>query len=207
MNGLSDALTIGIVLALVFGALFFYLYSRVSQAEKRVSLSENILLDLKMATENAFMQKGLAGYSAEAEEEEELPDRIQPVSAPEPLESSDMEEMTESKIPDENFYKSVMAHAAESVEVVGRDTPLEETPIRSSEPNYEGFTRKELKALAEQRGVTVSAHAQKKDLIEALRRTGGGILASFPTAGSSGGASEGFPVDSGATEIPSLHQE
>ena len=42
MNGLSDSVTIGIVLALVFGALFFYIYSRVTQNEKRVSLIENM---------------------------------------------------------------------------------------------------------------------------------------------------------------------
>jgi hypothetical protein len=212
MNGLSDALTIGIVLALVFGALFFYLYSRISQAEKRVSLSENILLDLKMATENALMQRGVAGYSEDEDEGSvaHAAERVQPVSAPEPLESSEVEEMPESKIPDEHFYKSVMAQAASSVDVVGKDTPLDtQASIRPlAEPNYESMTRKELKALAEQRGVTVGAHAQKKELIDALRRTGGGILAAFPAAGSAGGSVEGFPMDAeGAAEIPSLHQE
>lgn len=211
MNGLSDALTIGIVLALVFGALFFYLYSRLSQAEKRVSLSENILLDLKMATENALMQRGVAGY-AEDEDDGSVAhgaERVRAVSAPEPIESSEVEEVPEGRIPDENFYKSVMAQAAQAVEVVGKETPLEVVaPIRSLEPNYESMTRKELKALAEQRGVTVGAHAQKKELIEALRKSGGGLAAAV-AAGSAGGSAEGFPVEGtiDATEIPALHQE
>ena len=51
MNGLSDSLTIGILLVLIFGAVSFYLYSRLSQNEKRVSLLENLLLTLKMNTE------------------------------------------------------------------------------------------------------------------------------------------------------------
>jgi hypothetical protein len=47
MNSLSDTLTMGIVLALVFGSLIFYIYSRLLQVEKRMALTENILLDLK----------------------------------------------------------------------------------------------------------------------------------------------------------------
>ena len=51
MSILSESLTIGLLLALVFGALFFYLYSRVAYSEKRVGLIENILIDIKMNQE------------------------------------------------------------------------------------------------------------------------------------------------------------
>ena len=44
--GLSDSLTIGVLLILVFGAVSFYLYSRMSQTERRVGLLENLLMDL-----------------------------------------------------------------------------------------------------------------------------------------------------------------
>jgi hypothetical protein len=105
MNGLSDSLTIGLVLALVFGALFFYLYSRLSQAEKRVSLTENILLDLKMATENTMMAMASVPHSHSQDDETpytngQMVDHVEAVGLPEPVEKEEVEQ-----IPDEEFYK------------------------------------------------------------------------------------------------------
>ena len=51
----SDTLTVGIILLLLFGAICFYLYSRIIQGEKKISLLENILLDLKVATESSML--------------------------------------------------------------------------------------------------------------------------------------------------------
>jgi hypothetical protein len=51
MSIISESLTIGLLLSLVFGALFFYIYSRVTYVEKRISLMENILLDIKISQE------------------------------------------------------------------------------------------------------------------------------------------------------------
>jgi len=76
---LGDSLTVGIVLALVFGAVCFYLYSRMSQNEKRVGLLENLLLSLKMSTEASLFG----------------PDMVEPTSSPAPLSSTDVEEVTE----------------------------------------------------------------------------------------------------------------
>ena len=55
MAGLSDSLTVAILLTLVFGAITFYLYSRMGQNEKRLGLLENLLLTLKMSTEASLM--------------------------------------------------------------------------------------------------------------------------------------------------------
>ena len=55
MVGISDAVVIGIVLGLVFAAVSYYLYSRVLQLEKKVGLMENILLDLKVTTEQTLL--------------------------------------------------------------------------------------------------------------------------------------------------------
>ena len=55
MVGISDAVVIGIVLGLVFAAVSYYLYSRVIQLEKKVGLMENILLDLKVTTEQTLL--------------------------------------------------------------------------------------------------------------------------------------------------------
>ena len=54
---LSESLTISIILTLIFGAVFYYLYSRLGQSEKRVSLLENILLDLKVAMESNLIRR------------------------------------------------------------------------------------------------------------------------------------------------------
>lgn len=51
MTALSDILTVGLVLILLFGSIALYLYTRIQQAEQKISLLESILLDLKMSTE------------------------------------------------------------------------------------------------------------------------------------------------------------
>jgi hypothetical protein len=202
MNGLSDSLTIGLVLALVFGALFFYLYTRLTQAEKRVSLTENILLDLKMATENTLMSIGSAQYyglvgSANQMDEHDL--RVEPISAPEPVDSNDIDQ-----VPEEEFYKSVLqqAETASASSTAGVE-PI--VPVSSLDVNYESMTTKELKAMAKQRGIPVASSAHKREIVDALKRGG----TAQPVAGSLGGPNqpEGFPVDSITEENRTAHQE
>ena len=180
MNGLSDSLTIGLVLALVFGALFFYLYSRLSQAEKRVSLTENILLDLKMATENTMM--AMASHNPHEHEQQEHQqqhrqhqqvDHIESVGLPEPVEKEEVEQ-----IPDEEFYKQVLESTAPG-------------PSKAVvEPNYESMTLKELKAEAKRQGVAISSGASKKEVIDALKKQSTGSI----FEGNDGVLEEGFPV-------------
>jgi len=55
MAAISDAVVIGIVLGLVFAAVSYYLYSRMTQLERKVGLMENILLDLKITTEQTLL--------------------------------------------------------------------------------------------------------------------------------------------------------
>ena len=55
MAAISDAVVIGIVLGLVFGAVCYYLFSRMTQLERKVGLMENILLDLKVTTEQTLL--------------------------------------------------------------------------------------------------------------------------------------------------------
>ena len=178
MNGLSDSLTVGLVLALIFGALVFYLYTRIGQLEKRVSLTENILLDLKMATENTIMAMGAPSYQPV-----ETVERVEAISAPEPMGKEEVEEVAE-----EEFYKTVLEQAAKA-----------EAPVppaaQKVEVNYEAMTLKELKDEAKRRGVKVGANAHKKDLIDSLKRQGQ-VSVLEPVPGSSEGPlEEGFPVE------------
>ena len=145
MNTLSDALTIGMVLTLVFGAICFYLYSRIAQVEKRVGLTGNILLDLKMATENTLM-------SMAQQEPPEQYQRVEPISEPTPIEKEEVE-----NISDEDFYKSVLQQAAEEV-------PLA-TTTASLEVNYEAMSLKELKAAAKEKDSGSKSGKKKKQKI------------------------------------------
>jgi len=167
MNGLGDSLTIGIVLTLIFGAGFFYLYSRLSQNEKRVSLLENLLLNLKMSTEASLMG----------------PDMVEPTSSPAPLEKGDVEEVSEVEYA--NMLKGIdaavdtKAASASAPEVEQPRVPMQEeeapasapSSIRKMDANYESMSLKELQALARQRSIS-GVPSRKRELIDALKKQG-----------------------------------
>ena len=158
--GLSDSLTIGVLLILVFGAVSFYLYSRMTQTERRVGLLENLLMDLKMSTEAALSGPEMLG-----------PDSVEPVSAPAPLSMDDVDAVEEEE------YAAAASAAGESV-VAPATTPAPAAaavePARSGtkvDVNYESMTVKELAALAKERGLT-GVGQRKREIIDALKRNG-----------------------------------
>ena len=175
---LGDSLTVGIVLALVFGAVCFYLYSRMSQNEKRVGLLENLLLSLKMSTEASLFGS----------------DMVEPTSSPAPLSSTDVEEVseenyaemlkglgsTEVKTPSAPAPAPAHAHApapAVALEESVSDEKAAEELLRSldtrkMDANYESMSLKELQALAKQRGLAGAGQMRKRELIDALKRQG-----------------------------------
>jgi hypothetical protein len=204
MNGLSDALTIGIVITLVFGALFFYLYSRLAQNEKRVSLIENILLDLKMSADAGW---GVHGVSSDDSESSPMAvNHVEPVSGPEPLASEDVDSN------DENIYKDILAQTAAPEVQMAQDelktfdvsttktptSPKASVQVTKVQPNYEAMSNKELKSLAKQRGINLPSAAGKKEIIAALRKADGGAPTPAPNsveAGSFLGSQEGASLD------------
>ena len=153
----------GIVLAVIFGALFFYLYTRVLQVEKRMSLTENILLDLKMATENTLLMMSGGGnrerYVNEYEMNDEGEDKhIEAVSEPQPIPEQEIEELK-----DEDFYKSVL----ESTVVPTSEGDVGQTKV---DVNYESLSKKELHDIVKQRGLSVHKSAGKKEMIDTLKK-------------------------------------
>ena len=217
MTSLSDTLTMGIVLALVFGSIVFYLYSRLLQVEKRMNLTENLLLDMKTATENTLfaMGPGFAGMGGHRHDDEEIQnERVEPISEPVPVSSQEVEEIGE-----EDFYKSVLANTLDTTlpeenaetfaqqqqapkspspikeiqlsDVTGRNDRAAQPAVQVTkmEPNYEAMSLKELKSLAKQRGINVTSHAGKKEVIDALKK---GTIAA-PEAGSQSSAA--FPIE------------
>jgi hypothetical protein len=184
MNGLSDSLTVGLVLTLLFGAMVFYLYTRIGQIEKRVSLTENILLDLKMATENTLMAMAPPSHSHVHEVE-----RVEPISPPEPVERSEVEEVSE-----EDFYKNVLEQAGNK----SSEVPVQQEQSTKVEANYEAMTLKELKEEAKRRGIKLGQNPHKKDIVDALKRTGQGqtsVLEPVPGSFGEENLEEGFPVE------------
>ena len=157
--GLSDSLTIGVLLILVFGAVSFYLYSRMTQTERRVGLLENLLMDLKMSTEAALSGPEMLG-----------PDSVEPVSGPAPLSMDDVDAVEEEE------YAAAASAAGESVVAPAVPAPAaaEVEPVRSGtkvDVNYESMTVKELAALAKERGLT-GVGQRKREIIDALKRNG-----------------------------------
>ena len=153
--GLSESTTIGVLLLLIFGAVSFYLYSRVNYTEKRMSLMENMLLDIKMGLE-----------SMNKEEPEYVPE---PVGGPTPMDG-EAEVLPE----EENYYKSVLENAQEKEDVKEKDeeapAPTVTATTVSVTPNYESMTKDDLIALAEKRGIKLGKRPGRKDLISSLRK-------------------------------------
>ena len=209
---LSESATIGILLLLIFGAVSFYLYSRINYTEKRMGLMENMLLDIKMGLE-----------SMHKEEPEFVPE---PVGGPRPMESSEAETLPE----EESYYQNVLQQAnTELVENDGNtnantnanvntnaNTLTDERPNVSA--NYESMTKDDLIALADKRGAKAGKRPGRKDLIAALRKLdeskSGDVSGTtvtgdlFPMAASlmaatlnDGGDNTGFPVDLGAETL------
>ena len=151
--GLNDSLTVGILLLLVFGAVSFYLYSRMSQAERRMGLLENLLMDLKISTEAALSGPEMLG-----------PDSVEPTSGPAPLGMDDVDAV------DEEDY-AALAATVTAVPAVAAAAAATAPSSRTMDANYESMTVKELASLVKERGIT-GAGQRKRELIDALKRQG-----------------------------------
>jgi hypothetical protein len=170
MTAISDGVVIGIVLGLVFAAVSYYLYSRQSQLERKVSLMENILLDLKVTTEQTLLSATEAPDTKEA---------IGPVNE------------AEEQNMNTNMYRDIMANNSEDEDGLKtednsetRDVTLDSMMPRSrSSPqniqvekdkasvssNYEAMTYKELVQIARQKGISGLRNMSKAQVIDALR--------------------------------------
>jgi hypothetical protein len=179
MAGLSDSITIGILLLLIFGAVSFYLYSRMSQTEKRLGLLENLLLTLKLSTEASLMG----------------PDSVEPISQPAPLNSEDVDDVHE-----EDYAAMLKASGpAPATEESAAEELLRSMNVEkktSVDVNYESMSAKELKALVKERNLT-GAPEKKREIIAFLKNNGVRVAddAPQPLPSQPGELEGGFSVD------------
>lgn len=148
---MNDSIIIGSVLVLVFGALFYYLYSRLLYSEKRVNVMENILLDLKTASETYFTSDATAPVEEQYQHEQQQQQQQQ-----QPTSGTSLTEQDIHPSPAEAEVAPVASVASASV---GR--------------NYEAMNIKELQAELRNRNPHVSGVSgmRRKELIEHLRKT------------------------------------
>jgi hypothetical protein len=190
MTSLSDTLTVGLVLVLLFGSVALYLYTRIQQAEQKISLLESILLDLKMSSEiksytelpaSSGLQKG--GSSTEKELNHYTPyddtDDMEAVENMEELAETEIKSKATTPTPsvssrenDENDveqYKSVVAEAFKSEDSGNQQGEL---PFASKiSVNYESMTLKELQTLGKTRGISGASSMKKGAIIDALKNS------------------------------------
>lgn len=176
MTSLSDTLTVGLVLVLLFGSIALYLYTRIQQAEQKISLLESILLDLKMSSEiksyselPAENSVGATGgqndknYTPFNDDDNDNDNEVfgeVAVTDPSTLKSGNQTSSVSDSVNDTSNiteYKSIIADTVSEV----KDNASKVSA------NYEAMTLKELQTHAKTRGI--SATGKKSAIIEALK--------------------------------------
>lgn len=203
MNALTDSLTIAILLTLIFGAVAFYLWSRITRTETRLTFLESVLLDIKLRTEGE-----LSG-----------PDLVEAIGSPAPLREEDVDSIDEEEYADllkEIPSSSSSTHSSKAstltqdlTEAAGAVKEESELPSELAselvsassssalrlDVNYEAMTVKELTALAKERGLR-GIPQRRSELISALKQTGAPPSAPVPIEMDAAEISEdGFTVD------------
>ena len=197
MTSLSDTLTVGFVLVLLFGSIALYLYTCIQQSEQKISLLESILLDLKMSAEF----KSYTELPAEHE-----PVHMKPVvaAAKDNTESNDNayvpfddaaveeESSTPMEVEDLAAPLSQPSPKREQMEPLAESSVLdiEEESVN----NYETMSLKELQSLALTRGITGAKSMKKGPLQEALRTSDRVRPGSDVVAGSNSFVESSAPV-------------
>ena len=177
----SDGVLIGIVLGLIFAAVSYYLYSRIGQLERKVGLMENILLDLKVTTEQVLMSST------------EMPSGL---TSSEPVPESDSES-------DDEESKNVVVEANQRQKPSQNKVKVERSSVSV---NYESMTYKELVQYAKQKGVSGTRNLSKAQVIDMLRRHDSGDIQEDDAVSKSEDLAELLSADqnSGGTSLDDL---
>jgi hypothetical protein len=189
-----DALIVGLIVLLICGAAIFYLYMRISFYERKGSMMESVIVDLKVAIDS-LMSSGQGGGAPVPISP--TPEQAVEVSAPVPVEPSEAE-----NIPEESFYSSVLEQAHEAApEGVTLEKVMETLDAEEvSEPDLDAMTKNDLLALAEKRGLRAKKSASRNEVLSLLRRSNplqNSGLTTGADNGSTAAALDGSVVDLG----------
>jgi len=185
-----DSIIMSMIVLLLAGAACFYLYMRISFLERKATMTEAVLVDMKVAIDS-LMSAGRGGNAPPAPISPGPPMRLgtdsQPahISGPVPMDPSEAE-----TIPEESFYSSVLDQAhdeaaeAKSEEDSGAVTldkamaGLDQAVVTDaptllpsgSEPDLDLMTKPDLLVLAEKRGLRVKKSQNRNEILTLLRR-------------------------------------
>lgn len=183
MTALSDTLTVGLVLVLLFGSIALYLYTRIQQSEQKITLLEHILLDLKMSAEiksyselPAETPKNISSDSYQPFIEEDNDEDIAPgvtIKAYSPASSVSKHSLQEEEIKSDIIdYSEVIQNAINNTasdNILNDSDDKKEVSDQKVSVNYESMTLKDLQSMAKQRGITSASTMKKAQIIEALK--------------------------------------
>lgn len=179
MAALSDAVVIGIVLALVFSAAIYYVFTLFQQLEVKVNLLNNIILDLKKTNEASMMmfeQMDSAGGAVADFPEfhsmihtptpvmraQEVPADVKPV----PIVNLEPVQTQIQSTP--TVEKKTVVEASDTESVKSASTDGGGNPLLNV--NYESMSYKELQAEAKRKHITGIGKMNKTQLIESLKK-------------------------------------
>lgn len=180
MAAIGDTLTISVFIALIIGALCFYLFTRIKQVEKKLALMEGILLDLKTATESSFPDfPAPSSRLAADDEDEEDEEPFIPMLA-----ESDGIESEEVQFPGDVVHTDIASPADTRTIDLSELPATEETEDAASSPtvqvnkvaedataatDLEAKSVAELAAIARAKGISGAGKMRKQQLIEVLK--------------------------------------
>jgi hypothetical protein len=170
MSYLSDTLTIGVLLILLFGSISLYLYTRIQQAEQKIHLLESILLDLKMSAEIKSYTELPADDSHETSDFSSTTVNDDYVALDEV--ESPITEYTSLDDSVEPVTEDTVITLDESMDTAEDDTTTVTNNTSDTVPPsviYDSMTLKELQALAKSRGITGAGSMKKGPIMEALK--------------------------------------
>jgi hypothetical protein len=177
MAAIGDTLTISVFIALIIGALCFYLFTRIKQVEKKLALMEGILLDLKTATEDSFTDFPARSQPvADNEDDDEDEEPFIPM-LPEETELSGAE-ITEPTFGEVEILEEAVPVQTRTIEL----SETEEVSDAASSPtvqvnkveeagaaDLEAKSVAELAAIARSKGISGTGKMRKQQLIDVLK--------------------------------------
>ena len=160
---MNDALMIGIILTLVFGAVIFYLYNRLMMTERKISLFEGILTDIKIMMDAAPYSMTSGPSNSQMNEFEPTPEYLNAISGPFPLKEEEVDEVVSEDTMEPT--KSLMIDEIAGAQI----TATNAINVTKLSPDLDSMTLKELQALAKEKNLTIPTGTRRKGIIDLIK--------------------------------------